>query len=889
MILRRKRGATLGLVAAIALLLVFIGFTIFFVAQFLGGGKQVANATDAGAITAAKELEAVTVDLNTLTFVGTPVELEGLGVNTKSGAPDTATTLYNIYAYNRAVGAAMLMCANAEAENTPASAANAATIVSNLQTIGTALTGQLNTAIGASGNQVWNAFQTTAYSNNVDMMGHGAGTVATLENLQPGWIGSTDAAGNQTGKANVYFNSKLAATFVGGYLPPFPGSGVNSNTQASYASTLAGSQSGQSFIPGYTKIDYGAGIGGPGLAGVLPFYAVAVNPDQYPHLVDVNRFANGTKAPNGANAATANIPFNSIQGSTQTQETMKTNMFTTALASAVIGTANNMYPVTVGHGFVLLTNDHGYKYNTGVNQPPQLLQVPPGVDSTIFNNELYEGSGGAIDTYNSSTAPDGEVFGVESGPSLDTSTPAGAAMGNVSTQMSTWWSPYLASTGSDAYGHDENSDPTGGQLTLGAGNYYPSNTYVVNGTQMWIQNNNARVAPPGSAGPHHQNIVQATAVDMANVTGLGTVTSCHDLVYHGAPPSACSNQHLNDFQNSFGDGSSPGVPYSGDGGATGGLTTLEYLKGLVITAFNDMVTGGSQNPYYTATIPSNSFQFPVGNSGSRIYNREAGYAQPSNTATIQFGTAGTPYALLQQIVNGSQDPATAANATTCPGNIDLSVNSPLWNQPASVQGQLLQRIMEIDPNYTVQQLTDQNGVTGLLDTGPGLNLGQSDVIYWDTTSQKVVMNLYDPTNSATLATFPAWLQTQLTAMSTATSPTVYLDGNPTPPCSDQPWDSLASGTVVNAQAGAGTPVNTLGDYDLHDAPFSSVSGSLGTEDKVTWTANSGRGGALGQLLFQQESDLSMGGGPGGPGGPGSGSGSGSGNGGGPSARFGAPN
>ena len=55
--LRHKRGATLGLVAAVALMLVFVGFCIYWVVQMLGGGQQIANATDAGAITAAKFLE----------------------------------------------------------------------------------------------------------------------------------------------------------------------------------------------------------------------------------------------------------------------------------------------------------------------------------------------------------------------------------------------------------------------------------------------------------------------------------------------------------------------------------------------------------------------------------------------------------------------------------------------------------------------------------------------------------------------------------------------------------------------------------------------------------------------------------------------------------------
>src|SRR5277367_643183 len=146
--LRHKRGGTLGLVAAVALMLVFVGFCIYWVAQILGGGKQVANATDAGAITAAKELEAVTVDVTTIPgLIGTPVELEGLGVDTTSGAPKPNSTLYNIYAYNRAVGAAILMCANAELEGTPTALSNASTIVTNLQAIGSALTTALNNSL----------------------------------------------------------------------------------------------------------------------------------------------------------------------------------------------------------------------------------------------------------------------------------------------------------------------------------------------------------------------------------------------------------------------------------------------------------------------------------------------------------------------------------------------------------------------------------------------------------------------------------------------------------------------------------------------------------------------------------------------------------------------
>jgi hypothetical protein len=870
--LRHKRGGTLGLVAAVALMLVFVGFCIYWVAQILGGGKQVANATDAGAITAAKELEAVTIDVTAAPgLIGTPVELEGLGVDTKSGAPNPATTQYNIYAYNRAVGAAILMCANAEAEGTGTAISNAQTIVTNLQAIGNALTQQLNTSLTSnSPPSVFNAFQTTAYSNNVSMMGPGAGSIATVTAIQPGWVGSTDAAGNQAGKANVYFNSGLAASFIGTHLPPMALGGVTSNTSALYSGSLSGAQAGQQFVPGYTKIDYSAGINGPPIPGAT-FYAVAVNPDQFPHLVDINRFANGATSPDGAAATLTNVPFNSVQGTTQAQETSKTNMFASALASAVIGTANNMYPVTLGHGFVLLSNDHSYKYNAiqqdgaaSIASPPALDQWPTGSsNSNIFNAELYEdtavGGGGAIDTFSSSSAQaasaGGEVFGVEAGPTKDASYP------NLVQQMATWWSPYLASNtttypgGLDKYGRDPYLDPTGGVNGWNGpppATTIPTNTFVMGGN-IWVQNNNARVAPPGPAAPPGtQNIVQATADTMARINGSDT--ACHDTVYAATPPNPCQNlapgsAHLTDFQNSYGDVVPSGMSGPPDGTSTGGLTSLEYLKGLVITAYEDMIQSTGYNPTFAATIPSARYQYPAVKSGSHVYSRlGVPYAQPSNTPTIEFGSSGTPFQLLNQIVDGSADPTYAANssAPSCPGNIDLSTASPLWNNNSSIQGQLLQRVLELDPTYTSTKMA------ALLNSpGSQIDLGWSDVIYWDTTANAVVMKVYNPSNASTLAAFPTWLQSQLTTITSA-APSSYLDGTATPLCGDEPWNATASKNQVNGTIGVSG--NGKGDLDLHDAPFMTGAGTLNSQDGAIWTANSGKGGLLGQLLFQQNTN-----------------------------------
>ena len=48
MTVRRQRGATLGLAAACVLVVIVIGVGFFFLSKIIGGGREVANATEIG-------------------------------------------------------------------------------------------------------------------------------------------------------------------------------------------------------------------------------------------------------------------------------------------------------------------------------------------------------------------------------------------------------------------------------------------------------------------------------------------------------------------------------------------------------------------------------------------------------------------------------------------------------------------------------------------------------------------------------------------------------------------------------------------------------------------------------------------------------------------------
>src|ERR1700679_1575140 len=104
---RRQGGATLGLTAACVLLVIVIGVGFYFLSKIIGGGREVANATDAGALNVAKQaLKRGSYPLN-------------LAENAEFGAltdpPGTIATpgVVTLVTYNRIIAQAMMVAQNA--------------------------------------------------------------------------------------------------------------------------------------------------------------------------------------------------------------------------------------------------------------------------------------------------------------------------------------------------------------------------------------------------------------------------------------------------------------------------------------------------------------------------------------------------------------------------------------------------------------------------------------------------------------------------------------------------------------------------------------------------------------------------------------------------------
>lgn len=136
--IRQNKGATLSLAIAVTFALVVVGISLLYLTQLFSGFKQLCNATDAAALSGAKEMIAVT--LNPSQVNDLPAEFKGLGVDSSGNICPTGfdasgnPALFNILAYNCCAVDCLIRAFNAAADNNPQDIATASNLISALNT-----------------------------------------------------------------------------------------------------------------------------------------------------------------------------------------------------------------------------------------------------------------------------------------------------------------------------------------------------------------------------------------------------------------------------------------------------------------------------------------------------------------------------------------------------------------------------------------------------------------------------------------------------------------------------------------------------------------------------------------------------------------------------------
>lgn len=590
--LRRRRGATLGLVAVIVLVIAILGIGFFFLSKIMGGGREVANATDAGAMNVAKR---ALMEPN----VPAPAndEFDGLGVDAATGIPNYSGTI-NLLAYNRAVGRALLVALNARAIG-PASSRLAGDVIDKLDSLGTNLQRQLS-----GGGLLPGYFDTMARAQNVKMMGP-TSDVRLSGAITPAWTIAQGSEGNQ--KTNVYINQQVIDMMdnptVSSLYNTTTVSSANVVSKGSWPQGPFSSSASHKFIRAYDR--------NLTLSNYLdkPILGAAVGPQDRSHLVSSGQF-DRCATPVGY------APPNSWKTNSLSQETSKTNTFGGAVACAVVGSLNAEYEACIPRGYVRILNFVSDNNLPGA-QPVSGQDVNGG--SSIFNNEFWTGPGGSGPT---TYAGNGDIF-AEQGNGVN---------GRSRIQA---WVDYNNSSITDTTDVNRDNDGKDKRLDPMGPDFSPNSA-----------NANASCAPIRSNRGGAQANKFATVAEMKTVRSIGGKCDEDEFGAEGGyHPCRARDDGGEGYVTDMAVNFSRGNTDNGSGANFAeGFTGVEYMKSRVIDTFKtgSRCTGQVRVPNNPATgTPA---------SGMKIAAR--GGAKNTPQVEVQFANVGNPMELLSHTVSG---------------------------------------------------------------------------------------------------------------------------------------------------------------------------------------------------------------------------------------------
>ncbi len=319
--MRRKTGATISLIAICVLVILVIGIGIFSLIKLLGGGRELANTTDAGELNLAKQAIR-NPGKDALTFPNTDV---GTNFALLGESPRTL----NLMVYNRLVAQSVLVALNAKDEATPAAATDAKRVWTALNDVGQFLRTKLEDPAYMS-----TFFSSASDANHTRMLNQSKNLVV-LKDLEIAYM----KKGQST---NIYIDPVVLATISSGSLVPLNKSGSPSPT-------------GFNYLSGYSTISIPLSSG-----DTLDFSGVPVFPQNRPHLVSYTDFLlnrdEGFVTGKGSPSYPANtLPPNGFKSAGQTTE-MKTNAFTAATACAIVGCLTQEYQMQIPYGYIEIKN-----------------------------------------------------------------------------------------------------------------------------------------------------------------------------------------------------------------------------------------------------------------------------------------------------------------------------------------------------------------------------------------------------------------------------------------------------------------------------------------------------------------------------------------------------
>lgn len=325
---RNSRGATLAVVAALAIIIIIIGVGLFLLSRLLGGARELQTATDSGALNVGKQS---IVRPNTA-LTGSEASNFGLLTDVVDG-----NKVVDLKVYDRLVGQALLVAMNAESDGTQAGMDNAATLFDQLQGdngIGNRLANALGATSAGS-----NAFNPTGLANSLRMLDG-----AALQFNSPHYVtGYMEQRPTDVGATNLTAPSAdQTPTVPNLYSLP-----------ANYLTTEPANN--QRYVRGYTALTFNLGA-----KGNRVLMGVPTQPGNQPHLVAYQDF-NQQVHPPAVAGQTIHVPPNAFQAGSEAT-TAVTRKLADANARSIIGVLGAQYPPQIPGGYLIVQNGRGVNY-----------------------------------------------------------------------------------------------------------------------------------------------------------------------------------------------------------------------------------------------------------------------------------------------------------------------------------------------------------------------------------------------------------------------------------------------------------------------------------------------------------------------------------------------
>jgi hypothetical protein len=310
--LQRDKGSAIAFSAVLALILVLLGVAFVVISMYMGGGKEIKNAVDAGALNVGRKVldeEIVSVNLSA------DANQQFFRDVTDTGTVDGKVTLRNI---NRVWAKALFVALNADAAGGDAGPTDASVQAAHdgALAISNGLAEKLTTAANLEG-----FFTDFAQRNSVRMIGTDV-SVTVIPGA--GWQTSLM---NRAAESNIEIKDNLPSA-IGGAL-----------VTACTRNPAPAGAAGKTFLRGYEPLT----------AAGLTFWQVPFQYEEKPHLVARSTFDNGKQPPNMLPAVWDNPPPNafSVEG-----KAVKAGSTGELAMSWVLTNPKQTYPMQFPLGFI---------------------------------------------------------------------------------------------------------------------------------------------------------------------------------------------------------------------------------------------------------------------------------------------------------------------------------------------------------------------------------------------------------------------------------------------------------------------------------------------------------------------------------------------------------